>query len=117
MGSKPQSNILCENPKKKSTLCFGSGCSLTTYTKNVRQYSQKLSPDTMEFLRWLAEVYAKVKKTTYERYSGIGSLGKLTPGYTVLNEMRSSGMRQALGMPVVCYELAILDALTAIKSR
>ena len=61
--------------------------------------------------------YAKVKKTVYERYGGIGSLGKLTPGYTALNEMRASGMRQELGMPVVYYELAILDALTAIKSR
>ena len=90
---------------------------MTTYTKNVRQYSQKLSPDTMDFLRWLAKSYAKVKKTTYERYSGIGSLGKLTPGYTALNEMRVSGMRQKLGIPVVYYELAILDALTAIKSR
>lgn len=90
---------------------------MTTYTKSVRQYSQKLPADTMEFLRWLAGVYAKVKKTTYERYGGIGSLGKLTPGYTVLNEMRASGMRQELGMPVVYFELAILDALTAIKSR
>ncbi len=57
------------------------------------------------------------KKTTYECYSGIGSLGKLTPGYTVLSEMRASGMRQKLGMPIVYYELAILDALTAIKGR
>ena len=90
---------------------------MATYTKNVRQYSQKLPPDTMEFLRWLVGAYAKVKKTTYERYGGIGSLGKLTPGYTVLNEMRASGMRQELGMPVVYYELAILDALAAIKGR
>ncbi|MBQ7478830.1 MAG: hypothetical protein IJT01_08010, partial [Selenomonadaceae bacterium] len=90
---------------------------MTMYTKSVRQYSRKLPADTMDFLRWLAGVYAKVKKTTYERYSGIGSLGKLTPGYTVLNEMRASGMRQELGMPVVYFELAILDALAAIKSR
>ena len=90
---------------------------MTNYTKNVRQYSQKLPPETMSFLHWLVGVYAKVKKTTYERYGGIGSLGKLTPGYTVLNEMRTSGMRQELGMPSVYYELAILDALTAIKSR
>ena len=90
---------------------------MTTYTKCVRQYSQKLPPDTMDFLHWLAGAYAKVKKTTYERYGGIGSLGKLMPGYTVLNEMRVSGMRQELGMPSVYYELAVLDALTAIKSR
>ena len=90
---------------------------MTTYTKNVKQYSRKLPPDTMEFLRWLVSAYAKVKKTTYERYGGIGSLGKLTPGYTVLNEMRFAGMRQELGIPAVYYELAILDALTAIKSR
>ena len=95
----------------------GTAIPMATYTKNVRQYSRKLPSDTMEFLRWLVGAYAKVKKTTYERYSGIGSLGKLTPGYTVLNEMRASGMRQELGMPVVYYELAILDALTAIKSR
>lgn len=90
---------------------------MATYTKNVRQYSRKLPPETMKFLRWLVKAYAKVKKTTYERYSGIGSLGKLTPGYTVLNEMRASDMRQELGMPVVYYELAILDALAAIKGR
>jgi len=90
---------------------------MATYTKNVRQYSQKLPPDTMEFLRWLAAAYAKVKKTTYERYGGIGSLSKLTPGYTALNEMRASNMRLELGLPVAYYELAILDALTAIKSR
>ena len=90
---------------------------MATYTKNVRQYSQKLPSDIMEFLRWLVGAYAKVKKTTYERYGGIGSLGKLTPGYTVLNEMRFSGMRQELGMPAVYYELAILDALAAIKGR
>ena len=90
---------------------------MATFTKCVRQYSRKLPPDTMEFLRWLAGAYAKVKQTTYERYGGIGSLGKLTPGYTVLNEMRFSGMRQELGMPAVYYELAILDALAAIKSR
>ena len=90
---------------------------MATYTKHVRQYSLKLPPDTMEFLRWVAGAYAKVKKTTYERYGGIGSLGKLTPGYSVLNEMRASGMRKELGLPVVYYELAILDALAAIKSR
>ena len=90
---------------------------MAKYTKNVKQYSQKLPPDTMEFLRWLVGAYAKVKKTTYERYGGIGSLDKLTPGYTVLNEMRVSGMRQELGMPTVYYELAILDALAAIKGR
>jgi len=90
---------------------------MTTYTKNVRQYSQKLPPDTMDFLRWLAESYAKVKRTTYERYGGVSALSKLTPGYTVLKEMRASGMRQKLKMPIVYYELAILDALTAIKSR
>ena len=88
-----------------------------TVTKTVCQYSQKLPPDTMEFLRWLAGAYAKVKQATYERYGGIGSLGKLTPGYTALNEMRGSGMRQELGMPVVYYELAILDALSDIKGR
>ena len=90
---------------------------MATYTKHVRQYSRKLPPTTMEFLRWLASSYAKVKKTAYERYGGIGSLGKLTPGYTVLNEMRASGMRKELGLPVVYYELAILEALAAIKSR
>ena len=79
---------------------------MATYTKNVRQYSRKLPSDTMEFLRWLVGAYAKVKKATYERYSGIGSLGKLTPGYTVLNEMRASGMRQEMGMPVMVQYIA-----------
>ncbi|MBO6244727.1 MAG: amidohydrolase, partial [Anaerovibrio sp.] len=47
----------------------------------------------------------------------LDKVGKLTPGYTVLNEMRASGMRQTLDMPTVYYELAILDALKAIKGR
>ena len=47
---------------------------VATYTKCVRQYRQKLPSDTIEFLMWLAGAYAKVKKTVYERYGGMGVL-------------------------------------------
>lgn len=73
---------------------------MAMYTKNVRHYS-RTPPTPWRFCcDWWA-TYVKVKKITYERYSGIGSLDKLTPGYTVLNEKCALGMRQKLGMQVV----------------
>ena len=61
--------------------------------------------------------YAKVKNTTYEHYSGIGSFGKLTLDCTVLDEVCFAGIRQELRFPAVCYELAIWDVLAAIEGR
>lgn len=86
-----------------------------TITKTILQYSEKLPPETMEFLRGIAADYGKVKSYVYNRYSGIGSLDRLTPVYTILNEMRHCGLRTQLDLPVVYYELAIADAVTDIK--
>ncbi|MDE7268303.1 MAG: transposase [Lachnospiraceae bacterium] len=86
-------------------------------TKTVWQYSEPLSEDTMEFLKGIAADYCKVKNYIYKRYSGIGSLDKLTPVYSILNEMRHCGLREQLNLPVVYYELAIADAVTDIKAR
>ena len=86
-------------------------------TKTVWQYSEPLSEETMEFLKGIAADYCKVKNYIYKRYSGIGSLDKLTPVYSILNEMRRCGLREQLNLPVVYYELAIADAVTDIKAR
>lgn len=69
----------------------------------------------MQKLLEVAEDYRKVKNYVYERFGGIGSLGKLYPGYTVQNEMTASGLREQLGTPSVYFYLAIYDALGDIK--
>lgn len=84
--------------------------------KTVLQYSKELSPEVLTELKNIAVDYNKVKNYVYGRYSGVNSIEKLTPGYTVMNEMRYCGLRQELNLPVVYYELAILDALKNIKS-
>ena len=88
-----------------------------TLTKTICQYSEPLPKDTMEFLKGIAIDYCKVKNYTYKRFSGIKSLNRLTPVYSILNEMRYCGLREQLNLPVVYYELAIADAVTDIKAR
>lgn len=88
-----------------------------TVTKTIWQYSEKLPGDTMDFLRGIASDYCKVKNCVYERYSGIRSLGRLTPVYGILNEMRHCGLREQLELPAVYYELAVAEAVTDIKSH
>ena len=84
-------------------------------TKTAALYSAPLPDETMEFLRGIAQDYCKVKNYVYGRYSGIGSVGKLTPVYGVLNEMRHCGLRQQLELPTVYYELAIAEAVGDVK--
>ena len=88
-----------------------------TITKTIWQYSESLSEDTMEFLKGIAADYSKVKNEVYFRYAGIKSLDRLTPVYGILNEMRYCGLRERLNLPVVYYELAIMDAIADIKGR
>lgn len=88
-----------------------------TVTKTVRQYSKELPDEVMAMLREIASDYGKVKQYVYQRYSGIGSIDKLTPVYTILNEMRYCGLRKQLNIPVVYYELAIADAVADIKAN
>lgn len=97
---------------KVKTMSAGSAV-----TKTVWQYSEPLPEDTMELLKGIAADYCKVKNYIYKRYSGVGSLDKLTPVYSILNEMRHCGLREQLNLPVVYYELAIADAVTDIKAR
>ncbi|MDR2727813.1 MAG: transposase [Chitinispirillales bacterium] len=84
--------------------------------KTVRQYSKPLPDETMVFLRGIAEDYAKVKAYVYSRFSGINSLEKLYPGYTVQNEMIASNIRNELNLPYNYFGHAIFDALGNIKS-
>lgn len=86
-------------------------------TKVIRQYSQKLPEETIVFLNGIASDYCKVKNYIYQRYSGIKSLDRLTPVYSILNEMRRCGLREQMNLPVVYYELAIADAVADIKGR
>ena len=86
--------------------------------KTVHQYSGKLVPNAdMEKLEAIAKDYCQVKNYVYQHYSGIGSLPKIYPGYTVQNEMTASGLRTRLGLPSVFFYCAIFDALGDIKSR
>ncbi|MDE7184567.1 MAG: transposase [Lachnospiraceae bacterium] len=86
-----------------------------TLTKTIWQYSDPLPEETMAFLRGIAVDYCKVKNDVYRRYSGIKNLDRLTPVYSILNEMRYCGLRERLNLPAVYYELAIADAVTDIK--
>lgn len=87
----------------------------STITKTVWQYSEPLSGETMQFLRGIALDYSKVKNYTYNRYSGIRSLGRLTPVFDIMSEVRHSGIRSQLGLPSAYFDPAIVDAVADIK--
>lgn len=87
----------------------------TVITKIVWQHTEILPQETMEFLNGIAVDYARVKAGTYERYSGIKSLGKLAFVYDIMTEMRHCGLRELLELPSVYYELAVRDAVSDIK--
>lgn len=87
-----------------------------TITKIVWQYSETLPQDTMEFLRGIASDYGKVKNYTYKRYSGIKSLGRLTPVFDIMSEVRHSGIRTQLGLPSAYFDPAIIEAVADIKT-
>jgi len=71
----------------------------------------------MKRLQEIAEDCRKVRNEVYERYGGIGGLGKIYPGYTAQNEMTKSGLRERLGLPSVYFYLAVFDALGDIKCQ
>lgn len=87
----------------------------STITKTVWQYSEPLPHETMEFLRGIAADYGKVKNYTYKRYSGIKSLGRLTPVFDIMSEVRHSGIRTQLGLPSAYFDPAIIEAVADIK--
>lgn len=91
---------------------------LDTICKTIHQYSKgPVSDENMEKLSEIAKDCCIVKNYVYTRYGGIGSLGKLYPGYTVQNEMTESGLRQRLNLPSVYFYLAVFDALGDIKKQ
>lgn len=86
--------------------------------KTVHQYNKEpVSGEDMAKLQEIARDYGKVKNYVYRQYSGIGSLAKLYPGYTVQNEMTDSGLREKTGLPSVYFYLAVFEALDDIKSQ
>ena len=75
-----------------------------TVFKTVHQYSKGPLPKAdMEKLEAIAKDYCPVKNHVYQHYSGIGSLPKIYPGYTVQNEMTGCGLRAQLGLPSVFF--------------
>ncbi len=89
-----------------------------TVFKTVHQYNRDtISKIDMEKLEDIARDYRHVKNYVYQRYSGIHSLPKIYPGYTVQNEMTGSGLRDQLNLPSVYFYCAIFDALGDIKSQ
>lgn len=90
--------------------------SKNTITKTVWQYSEPLSEEKMEFLKGIALDYSKVKKYVYNRYSGIGSLNRLTPAYDIMREVGGSGIRAQLGLPSAYFSPAVIDAVSDIKT-
>ncbi len=86
--------------------------------KTIHQYSKgAILAEDMKKLQEIARDCQKVKNYVYARYGGIGSLGKLYPGYTIQNEMTKNGLRQELGLPSVYFYLAMFDALKDIRSQ
>ncbi len=86
--------------------------------RTIHQYNKEpISDEDMRKLQEIAEDYRRVKNYVYARYSGIGSLSKLYPGYTVQNEMTKSGFREELSLPSVYFYRAVFDALGDIKSH
>ena len=87
-----------------------------TITKTIWQYSEPLPEDTMAFLRSIALDYSKIKKYVYNRYSGIGSLNRLTPAFDIMSEVRESGIRTQLKLPSAYFSPAVVDAVSDIKT-
>lgn len=86
-----------------------------TITKIAWQYTEILQEETMEFLRDIAVDYGKVKKATYERFSGVRSLKKLASVFDIMTEMRRCGLREQLNLPSAYYEVAVKEAVENIK--
>lgn len=86
-----------------------------TITKIAWQYTEILQEETMEFLRDIAVDYGKVKKATYERFSGVRSLKKLASVFDIMTEMRRCGLREQLNLPSAYYEVAVKEAIENIK--
>lgn len=83
-----------------------------TFYKTVYQYNKVPIPGAdMARLLEVAEGCRQVKNCVYDRYSGIHSLSKITPGYAVQNEMTASGVRERIGLPAGYFYIAIFDAL------
>lgn len=91
---------------------------MDTIYKTVYQYNQvPVSSTDMEKLQEIARDCREVKNYVYSRYSGIRSLSKIYPGYTVQNEMTKSGLRERLELPSVYFYLSIFSALGDIKGQ
>ena len=71
----------------------------------------------MERLIDIARSCMIVRNHVYQKYGGIKNIGKIYPGYTVQNEMTSSGLREKLALPSVYFYPAVFNALRDIKTQ
>lgn len=86
--------------------------------KAIHQYSSgKISREDMERLIDIARSCMIVRNHVYQKYGGIKNIGKIYPGYTVQNEMTSSGLREKLALPSVYFYPAVFNALRDIKTQ
>ena len=84
--------------------------------KTVRQYSARpVSQEDMRRLADMAASYRELKSCVYERYCGIRSLMKITPGYTVQAELRRTELKDRLGLPTITFSCALFEALRDIR--
>ena len=107
-------------PKDPVTLLSFVNTHLRDRYPSLQEFCEAYDADPGELMEKLQEIARdcqKVRNYVYTRYSGIGSLGKLYPGYTIQNEMTKDGLRQELGLPSVYFYLAMFDALKDIKSQ
>lgn len=82
-------------------------------TKCVMQYSP-LSDENFKNFVGIAKDCITVKKYVHQRYSGIKSLNRLSPGYDIEKEVISTGLRKKLNLPSVYFKPALYIALTDI---
>jgi hypothetical protein len=81
-----------------------------TIYKTVNQHNQVLAAAAdMKRMQEIARDCRTVKNYVYDRYSGIHSLPKLCPGYTIQNEMTKSGLRKVWGShPCISIYLSLM---------
>jgi hypothetical protein len=85
--------------------------------RTAHQYNKgKINNEDMDKLMLIAKRFGNVKNYVYQRYGGIHSLSKITPGYVVQKELIAEGYREKSGLPSVYFQNALFDALEDIRS-
>lgn len=87
-------------------------------TKVIKQYSKGgLEEDAINKLLVVAKAYGRTKAYVHNRYSGIGALPKLNPGFAIISEVKEAAKKGEIKLPPSYIEIAVFDALADIKSQ